>query len=131
MHHPKVLSDPKSGSAANNAAVTNFLTQVNTNVTANVVNLFCADNVAAGPATVGIANHGPNFTGQADITLLFNKLFSSFSALSLKEETTYSPRLYSLDGYTGLQTIGVTTLRDFVNRGSRKLIRHLTTRNLN
>jgi hypothetical protein len=94
------MGNPNSHNNYNDGAVTNFITQVNSGVAANVVSCFCADASTYGPATIGIANHGPNYSGQGAITTLFQRLFTSFQNLTLTEEKKYAPRLYSLDKAT-------------------------------
>jgi hypothetical protein len=100
---------PNSATAANIQTVTNFFAAIGTHTTANVLALFSNDSAGPPPVpTVGITSHTPNFTYMADLTLLFNRLFTSFPDLTL---TPYAgkPWLYSLDSYGGLPTIGVET----------------------
>jgi hypothetical protein len=114
-----MAGNPNSDSAANNAALTNFITTFSAPITAgnpiatkvtNLQNLFAADSGGPPPTApgVGIASHGPNFTSQADIGILFTRLFTSFPDLTLKEKQGF-PRLYSLDAFAGLPTIGTAT----------------------
>lgn len=100
------MANPNSDSASNNAAIDNFFKYFVAASEANLLGLFTAD--APGPPqipSVGIANHGANFIGSADVKALFDRLFSSFPDLTLKE-VDKTRRLYSLDSYTGYQTVG-------------------------
>jgi hypothetical protein len=98
------MGNPLSNNNYTNGAVTNFVNQVNSNNYGNVANCFVLDSAISAPATIGIAHHGPNFSWQAGVTTLFKQLFTSFKSLTLTEETSYAPRLYSLDNLT-LQTV--------------------------
>jgi len=121
MHKPHVLTNPGSANAANNTAITNFITAFNAPLHANptpvqiqakvatLLLLFSPDAVAPVVPSVGITNHGWNFQLVAGVTLLFTQLFTSFPDLTLNEENGVTPRLYSLDSYAGLPTISVTT----------------------
>jgi hypothetical protein len=113
------MGDPNSDSGPNNAALTNFITVFSAPITganpigtkvAGLQSLFAADSGGTPPTApgVGIASHGPNFTGQVEIGVLFTRLFTSFPDLTLKEKQAF-PRLYSLDAYTGLPIIGTAT----------------------
>jgi len=116
------MGDPVGHSNGyNDTTVTNFLATFNLPLSGgnplatkvgNLLAMFSGD-AGTPPALpfVGIASHGPNFKGQVDIAGLFTKLFTSFPDLTLAT-LVGAPRLYSLDSYTGLQTIGVqATLR--------------------
>lgn len=77
-----------------------------------VTNVFCPNNPNPTPPRppapttaipqVGITSHGPNFFGQDDILVLFNKLFTSFpDDLTFAEyPNTTTARLFARDAYT-------------------------------
>ena len=113
------MGDPNSFSAPNSATLDNFITFFNSAITGgnpiaikvgNLVGLFSPDSGGPPPnhPGVGIAHHGPNFKGRAEIGKLFTQLFTSFPDLTLTE-LDRGRRLYSLDSYGGLDTIGTQT----------------------
>ena len=81
-------------------------------------NVFCPDNSAKKIPSVGITDHGPNFTLAADITTLFQQLFTSFNppsplqpgqlALAITQYPSAAGRLYSPDNQP--TTIGVRAI---------------------
>jgi hypothetical protein len=75
--------------------------------------VFCADDRAAGVPWVGIARHGPQFHGAANVKGLFQQLITTFPDIWWAESTTHPeitavPRLYSNDNYRA-PTVGVQT----------------------
>src|SRR5271166_4425149 len=62
-----------------------------------VTTYFCPDNPAGNPSvpSVGLANYGPFFVGQNDVTALFAQIFTSFPDLEFQ---TVAARLYSPSG---------------------------------
>lgn len=75
--------------------------------------VFCADDPAAGIPWVGIARHGPQFRGSANVKGLFQQLITTFpdiwwAASTTHPEITPVPRLYSNDTYR-TPTVGVQT----------------------
>jgi hypothetical protein len=82
---------------------------------ADLIGLFCKDDAKTPTIpTVGITDHGPNFTGVDDITDLFTQIFTSFPNILLQYASfpnapkNYPPLLYSDDKYTP-PTIAVQT----------------------
>ena len=83
-------------------------------------NVFCPDNPPKNPTipSVGITDHGPNFTGAAEITTLFQQLFNSFNppqplqpgqlALAITQYPNATGRLYSPDNQP--TTIGIRAI---------------------
>jgi hypothetical protein len=107
---------------ANTAVVTNFLTAVGAQNTANVMNLFLpADSTTGGLTTpcVAISDHvvatGPGFFGVAKVKKLFNRLFLAFPDVTLTALNPGSPLfLISSDNLTvGLQTTLAGTQQDW------------------
>jgi hypothetical protein len=89
----EVLGDPKTGNYLN----LDYLMQY----------VFCPD--ANGPPqipTVGVAMHGPSFTGAADVRRLFKTFFTSFPDMTFTQYPDKTARLYSRDGYRP-PTIGI------------------------
>jgi hypothetical protein len=90
------------------------------NVNILMTDVFCADN-GAGLPWVGIARHGPQFRGAAQVRGLYEQIFRSFPDIWWGESTTYPdltrvPRLYSNDAWApptiGVQTTMVGTLQE-------------------
>jgi hypothetical protein len=80
-------------------------------------NVFCPDTPTPNPKYpyCGITDHGPQFVGGANITILFTELFTSFKDFH-STPLAGAPRLYSLDQSTiGIQTTltGTQLLRWF------------------
>ncbi len=98
---------------SNDATLDTFFKVLNDTTFANyhdvgylLKNVFCADNPAVNPQypCCGITDHGPQFIGAANISILFNELFTSFSSFA-STPPVGAPRLYSPDGATiGIQT---------------------------
>lgn len=76
---------------SNDATLDTFFKVLNDTTFANyhdvgylLKNVFCADNPAVNPQypCCGITDHGPQFIGAANISILFNELFTSFSSFA-------------------------------------------------
>jgi hypothetical protein len=83
------------------------------NIDILINDVFCADDTAAGLPWVGIARHGPQFRGAANVKGLFHQLITTFPDIWWQESTTHPkvthvPRLYSNDT-SKPATVGVQT----------------------
>ena len=83
------------------------------NIDILINDVFCADDPAAGIPWVGIARHGPQFRGSANVKALFQQFITTFPDIWWAESTTHPkitavPRLYSNDNYRA-PTVGVQT----------------------
>jgi hypothetical protein len=88
-------------------AVLNDLTSANYHDVNHLMTLFCADDVPNKNPGVGITDYGPQFIGVAQVTELFNQLFTTFPDVALTP-LPGAPRLYSPSDYLP-KTIGVQT----------------------
>ena len=115
------MAKANSDNSGTNGALSTFFSVFNPssgaatykNVDILINDVFCADDPAAGLPWVGIARHGPQFRGSANVKGLFQQLITTFPDIWWAESTTHPkitavPRLYSNDSYA-TPTVGVQT----------------------